>query len=256
MIKETFVNNVFTKERQPDGTDVVIIDPYTGCQLQCPYCFQMENKEWSKPIFVNVNIADKLKQQAADIQEDIYVGSTCDPYMPLEETHHLTRRCLEVLSSCPNHVYITTKSDNGLILTDIPLLKSFSTSPTVLMGLSNVHQAHRGKENKNIQIANALKAKGIDVWCFITPILPYIMDIDAMVTELNPSIPIYFDKLRVMTDGDQDKKILNWIDEKFPQYHNAYLKILYESDLSYYQETYAKYKFDSRFTFLTDAWEA
>lgn len=172
--------------------------------------------------------------------------------MPLEETYHLTRQCLEVLINCKNHVYITTKSDNKLIFNDVSLLKLFSTPPTVLMGLSNINQAYKGKDNRNIHVANELKANGIDVWCFITPILPYIMNIDDMIEGLDQSIPVFLDRLRIMTGGNQDKKLLRWIDEKFPQYHNAYLKILYESDLSYYQEIYSKYKTDSRFTFLTD----
>lgn len=255
MIKEVLVDNAFTKERQPDNSDVIIIDPYTGCQLQCPYCFQMNDAEWSKDIFVNINIADRVKQQLDDINDDIYIGSKCDPYMPLEETYHLTRQCLEVLINCKNHVYITTKSDNKLIFNDVSLLKLFSTPPTVLMGLSNINQAYKGKDNRNIHVANELKANGIDVWCFITPILPYIMNIDDMIEGLDQSIPVFLDRLRIMTGGNQDKKLLRWIDEKFPQYHNAYLKILYEADLSYYQEIYSKYKTDSRFTFLTDEWK-
>lgn len=255
MIKEVLVDSAFTKERQPNGTDVIIIDPYTGCQLQCPYCFQMNDAEWSKTILVNINIADKISKQLFGINEDIYIGSKCDPYMQLEEKYQLTRQCLEVLSKCKNHVYITTKSDNEFVLKDVQLLKSFSTPPTVLMGLSNINQAYKGRDNINIYTANELKSNGIDVWCFITPILPYIMNIDDMIEGLDKSIPIYFDKLRVMTDGDQDKKLLMWIDERFPQYHNEYLKILYETDLSYYQEIYSKYNSDSRFVFLTDEWK-
>ena len=254
MIKEVLVDSAFTKEGQPDGSEVVIIDPYEGCQLQCPYCFQMNDPKWSSTIFVNINIADKISQQLSKINDDIYIGSLCDPYMQLEEKYHLTRQCLEALSKCQNHVYVTTKSDNGLILNDVQLLKSFTTPPTVLMGLSNINQAYKGKNNQNIHIANELKSNGIDVWCFITPILPYIMDVNEMVDGIDQSIPIYFDKLRVMTDGAQDKKILRWIDKNFPQYHKAYLKILYESDISYYREIYSKYNSDPRFVFLTDEW--
>lgn len=261
MIKEITVENAFTQEGQPDGSSVLIVDPYTGCQLQCPYCFQMNDAEWSKTIFVNTNIAEKLRQQFDAVKEDIYIGSKCDPYMPLEEKYHLTRQCLEVLSKGENAVYITTKSDNGLILKDMRLLKSFSAPLTVLMGLSNINQAHKGRNNANIHTANELKAGGIEVWCFITPVLPYVMNIDDMIAELDPSIPVYFDKLRfdkqsAMTNGHQDKKLLAWIDGNFPQHHDAYLKILYEDDLSYYKEIYTKYKSDPRFVFLTDEWEA
>ncbi|MFI3237127.1 MAG: hypothetical protein R3Y47_03755 [Lachnospiraceae bacterium] len=146
MIQEIFISNAFTKEGQPDGTDVAIIDPYTGCQLQCPYCFQLNDVEWSKQIFINTNIAELIKNQISDIDEDIYIGSKCDPYMQLEEKYHLTRQCLNVLSSCKNRVFINTKADNKLVLQDVQLLKSFNTPPTVLMGLSNIKQAGNGKK--------------------------------------------------------------------------------------------------------------
>lgn len=31
MIKEVLINHAFTTEGQPDGTSVIIVDPYTGC---------------------------------------------------------------------------------------------------------------------------------------------------------------------------------------------------------------------------------
>lgn len=254
MIKQVLVDNPFTYEGQPDGSSVLVVDPYTGCQLQCPYCFQLNDPDWSKTIYVNMNISDKLSQHISNIDDDIYIGSKCDPYMQLEEKYRLTRRCLEVLSHCKNHVYITTKSDNGLILKDLELLKVFNTSPTVLMGLSNINQACKGRLNASIRIANELRYNGIDVWCFFTPVLPYIMDVDDMVDALDESIPVYFDKLRVMTEGNQDKKILTWINSKFPHYYDEYFKILYEGDISYYKEIYKKYKSSSRFNFLTDEW--
>lgn len=80
------------------------------------------------------------------------------------------------------------------------------------------------------------------------------MNIDEMIGELDNSIPIYFDKLRVMTRGNQDKSILNWIRNKYPQYLNQYTKILFENDTSYYRELNEKYKQDPRFVFLTDEW--
>lgn len=255
MIKEIVVTNAFGKEIQPDGSKVDIVDPYVGCQLQCPYCFQMNDTNWSKDIIVRKNIADVLKKQLKEKSSgNLYIGSLSDPYMPLEEEYHLTRKCLQVLSSSDMHVYITTKSDNELILHDLDLLKSFKIPVTILLGLSNLNQADRGADNANIKVANELKKEGIDVWAFITPILPYVMNVDEMIGALDTNIPVYLDKLRVMTKGNQDKKIYNWINRKYPQYAKEYEKILYEADESYYKKIIEKYRTDEHITFMFDLW--
>lgn len=102
MIKEIMITNAFGEERQPDGTYVDMLDGYDGCQLQCPYCFQMNNKEWSKDILVRTNIADILEKQIKNGKSrkkmgDLFIGSLSDPYMPMEEKYQLTRSMLEVL---------------------------------------------------------------------------------------------------------------------------------------------------------------
>ena len=63
MFKEVEISNALEKEIQPDNTAVISIDAYDGCQLQCPYCFQMNNKEWSRNIQIRTNIADVLKNE-------------------------------------------------------------------------------------------------------------------------------------------------------------------------------------------------
>ena len=255
MIKEVNITDAFEKEAQPDGSTVDTIDAYVGCQLQCPYCFQMSNPNWSKDIFVRKNIAGILEEQLKEKSSgDLYIGSLSDPYMPLEEKYHLTRKCLQVLSSSDIHTYITTKSDNKLILDDLDLLKSFKIPVTILLGLSNINQSDKGADNVNIKVANTLIREGIDVRAFITPILPYVMNVDEIIGALDKNILIYLDKLRVMTKGNQDKKVYNWIKEKYPQYVKEYDKIIYGADESYYKKIMEKYCKDEHITFMFDLW--
>ena len=63
MIKEIKITDPITYEGQPDGGRTPMIDPYDGCQLCCPYCFQQNNINWNKDIYVNVNIAELLKER-------------------------------------------------------------------------------------------------------------------------------------------------------------------------------------------------
>lgn len=257
MIKETNVMSAFTEEMQPDGSHVTIIDPYSGCQLQCPYCFQMSNSNWSKDILVNANIASILeKQMKKKNGEDLYIGSTCDPYMQLEEEYGLTKKCLEILCNFDAHVYITTKADNQLILRDIEIFKKFKKPITILLGLSNIKQAGKGRDNANIKVANELKKNGIDVWCFITPFLPYVMSLEETIEAVDPNIPIYLDKLRVMTEGNQNIKVYKWILNEHPQYKKEYEKILFHQDETYYKNIIEQYNKDKRIIFMSNVWGA
>lgn len=255
MIKEVEVTNAFEKEFQPDGSSVDMIDSYEGCQLQCPYCFQMNDSNWSKDIFVRTNISNVLEHQLKEKDGgELYLGSLSDPYMPLEEKYHLTRKCLQILSTSDMRVNITTKSDNELILNDLDVLLSFKNPVKILLGLSNLNQADKGADNVNIKVANELKKHGIEVWAFITPILPYIMKVDEMIDAVDKDIPIFLDKLRVMTEGNQHNKLYNWINEKYPQYAKEYEKILYKQDENYYQKIIEKYRMDERITFMFQNW--
>jgi len=252
MIIETQTTDAFGLEGQPGGGSVTVVDPYDGCQLHCPYCFQLNDADWNRDIYVKVNLPEVLQEQAADrpASDPLYVGSRCDPYMPLEDTYRLTQKCLEVMGAGQYPVFITTKADNGLVLRDLELLRRLGSCLTVLMGLAHVAQAGKGPDNRNIQVANALLDGGITVWAFITPILPYIMDVDAMIQALDPAIPVYLDKLRVFSQGRQDERTEEYIRRAYPQFLGQYRKIIYEGDEEYYQELMRRYRDSPRVTFV------
>lgn len=95
---------------------MISIDAYNGCQLQCPYCFQMNGPEWSRTIQIRTNIADVLKEELHSLPEpdtELFIGSLSDPYMDLEKEYALTRNILEVLKDTTYRVYITTKAVGG-----------------------------------------------------------------------------------------------------------------------------------------------
>ena len=252
MIKEIKISDPITYEGQPDGEKVPMIDPYDGCQLNCPYCWQLSNQDWNKSIFVNTNIADLLKNRLNlwNKEDEIYLGSRCDPYMPIEEKYGLTRKCLQVLNELEINTMITTKSDNNLIFRDVDILKNFSAEMTVLMGMTNINQIGKGINNDNILTANKLFDNCVSTWAFITPILPYIMDIDAIIAALNPGIPVFLDKLRIKSDTVQAENMMRFIKRDFPEYTKQYDEIINGNDELYYTELIDKYADDSRIKIL------
>jgi len=251
MIKEIKISDPITYEGQPDGGRTAMIDPYDGCQLHCPYCFQLDDINWNKDIFVNVNIAELLNNRLKSWpkNEIIYFGSRCDPYMPLEEKYDLTRKCLQALNDLQIDTMITTKSDNDLIFRDIDIIKHFKSEITILMGVTNLNQIGKGTQNKNILTANKLFNEGIKVWVFITPVLPYIMNVEEIVSALNPDIPIFIDKLR-KKNTVQVNKIMEFINKSYPEHAEKYNEILKEENELYFNEIKSKYDNDKRIEIL------
>lgn len=248
MIKEKTISDPITYEEQPDGGSTPMIDPYDGCQLCCPYCWQLDDENWNKDIYVHTNIADLLhgRLNAWDKSETIYFGSRCDPYMQIEEKYGLTRKCLSVLNELSINTMITTKADNNLIYRDIDILKNFSADMTILMGISNINQIGEGALNNNISVSNNLVNNGISVWGFITPVLPYIMDIEEIIEALHEDIPIYLDKLRIEEGTVQADNMMKFIRRYYPEYIKQYNKIIHENDEQYFDELIDEYTNNSR----------
>lgn len=257
MFQEIKVKNALEKEIQPDGSSIITIDAYDGCQIQCPYCFQLNNDEWSRKICVRRNIAEVLEVQLSSLKCDnteLFIGSLSDPYMDTEEKYGLTGGILEVLKDTNYKILITTKAVNGLILRDLDLLKSFKIKPEVLLGLSHIGQAGMGANHFNIPVANRLFEEGIPVRVFITPVLPYVMDVEKMIMAIHPEIRIYLDKLRVFKEGNQASRIYQWVKRNYPMYEEKYFHILFEEDLGYYRKLVDRYQNDKRIIFMSELW--
>ena len=257
MLKEVEVITALETETQPDGTAVISIDAYAGCQLQCPYCFQLNNRTWSHHINIRTNNAQVLKEDLRHIPNpntELFVGSLSDPYMDIEQKYGLTRSILEVLKDTPYRVYITTKAINGLILRDLELLQSFKTKPIILLGLSHIEEASKAAAHRNIQVAQQLHEAGIQVRVFLTPVLPHIMDVEAMIGAIPPDIPVYLDKLRVFEQGNQNVRLYAWVKAHPPTYTEHYRNILFGADETYYRNLVRQYGQDPRITFMSELW--
>lgn len=257
MIRKTVINEVITYEYPPDEGELPIIDPYDGCTMGCPYCFQLNDDEWNKDIIVKTNIANMIPMKLSDWPKDriIYFGSKCDPYMKLEEKYELTRQCIIELSKLKIPIMITTKTNLDIIFRDIDILKGYSADLTVLLGLSNLNELSSNINSydiKNIEIANKLHSLGIKVWAFITPILPGITDVNSMIDKLHNDIPVFLDKLRIKNTSKSGEKMINYITEKYPQLKETYEDILYNDSNDYINNLMETWKENTRVNFVFD----
>ena len=93
------------------------INIYRGCSHGCIYCDSRSKCYQFSHAFEDIEV----KQNAPELLEEalhkkrkrcmIGTGSMCDPYIPLEKEHCLTRRCLEVIEKYNFGAAVLTKSD-------------------------------------------------------------------------------------------------------------------------------------------------
>lgn len=131
---------------------------------------------------------------------------------------------------------ISTKS--SLILRDIELLKQFR-DVSAAMSVNTLDESFRSDMDNASSIGarlNALKAlheNGIHTVLFISPIFPEITDYKEIIEESRRFIDEYwFENLNLR--GEYKAKILNYINEKYPQYMDLYTQIYVYGNKDYW----------------------
>lgn len=256
MIKrEILCDSAIDYEYQPDGGKTPIIDPYDGCQLNCPYCFQWNDRTWNKAILAKTNLPAVLAEelQSWDHAEPVYVGSRGDPYQPLENTYGLTRRTLEVIRDHDLLCYLNTKSDSQAFRRDFDLFTTFGDRLVVCMGQANLPHlkaASHPSRLPNILAAQELARRGIKVWVFITPTLPGITDVHAMIAALPDSVPVFLDKVRLSADDPPGVRFLAYVKRDYPDLEARYRAMIANGTDPYYEELREHYRDNPRVKFV------
>lgn len=255
MIKKIMATSAIDYEYPPDGGKVPVIDAYDGCQLCCPYCFQWQDPTWNQDVLVKTNFPEILAQELEswDLTQTLYVGSRSDPYMPLEGQYRLTRRTLQVLQACGVPCFLSTKSNAPAFFEDIDLFLQFKDKLTIGLGqanLTHLHSDHDPRELPNIRTANELARLGINTWVFITPVLPGITDVKAMIAALPEHMPIFLDKLRLDFSSTFAHRFFEYLKTSYPELESRYRTLQNEGTDLYYEELKVTYRDDTRVKFV------
>jgi DNA repair photolyase len=255
MIKEILCETAIDYEYPPDGGKVPVIDAYDGCQLRCPYCFQWLDQAWNRDILVKTNLPDVLAREldAWDPTQTLYVGSRGDPYMALEGRCRLTRRTLQVLKARGVPCILSTKSNAPAFFDDIDLFLEYKDKLVICVGQANLAHLRRTRDQRelpNIRTANELARRGIETWVFITPALPGITDVKAMVDALPETMPVYLDKLRLDLGSAIERRFFDYLKITYPELEGRYRALMREGTDPYYAELKEMYRGESRVKFV------
>ncbi len=160
------------------------INPYTGCQHACTYCyarfmkrFTAHKEPWGQFVDVKINAPDLLLREVKRKPAGrVWISGVCDPYQPIERKYKLTRKCLEILIQHDWPITIQTRS--ALVLRDLELLRR---SPDVEVGITvttaddkirRLFEPHASPIKERIGVLGELRLAGIRTFVMIAPMLP------------------------------------------------------------------------------------
>ena len=161
-----------------------VINPYTGCQHGCSYCYARFMKRvtghkepWGGFVDVKINAPDLLRVEIRKKKRArVWLSGVCDPYQPLEKKYRLTRQCLEILAHNSWPVIIQTRSP--LVLRDIDIIKDardfevgFSIT-TADDSIRKLFEPNAPSIEDRIQALDVLHKAGIRTYAMIAPVLP------------------------------------------------------------------------------------
>ncbi|MHC4160251.1 MAG: SPL family radical SAM protein, partial [Planctomycetota bacterium] len=188
-IEEKEAKSIIVRSKLPD-TDYVV-NPYTGCQFGCLYCYATftgrfvnePRSNWGNYVYVKKNAVELAREQLGKWTDErkhstILLSSVTDPYHGVEQKYRLTRGILEVMveENYPGVISILTKSP--MVLRDVDLLKRLNsevglTITTTDDKLSRFLEVTAPLATRRLDTLRQLVNDGIQTYAFVGPLLPH-----------------------------------------------------------------------------------
>jgi len=190
-IKEIQAKSIIGNTSVPSAD--YVINPYTGCQFGCMYCFATfmgrfvgeSNNNWGNYVYVKTNAIELMEKDIKRLMKKtphprVVLSTVTDPYQGVENKYRLTRGILKVFAenNYQGRVGILTKSP--IVLKDLDILKqiknvevgiSITTSDDKL---SRFLEVQAPSASTRIQTLKKLNEAGIQTYAFVGPFLPHL----------------------------------------------------------------------------------
>jgi len=171
-----------------------VINPYTGCQHNCSYCyarfmkrFSGHSEPWGQFVDVKIKAPDLLRLEMTKKKPGrVWISGVCDPYQPLEAKYKLTRQCLEILSQ--NNWPVTVQTRSPLVLRDIDILKkgrNFEVGLSINTADDSIRKLFEPNAppiKDRVRALDELHRAGIRTYVMIAPMLPKAESLAEILT--------------------------------------------------------------------------
>ena len=186
VFEEVATKKMITKAWSSDFGNRFTVNCYRGCIHACTYCFARQYHEYlgygagtdfETKIVVKINAPDILRNELKHTRHKINhldFSFATDPYLPLEASYELTRKCLQVCREFRVPVAIITKSP--LITRDLDILTEldctvFFSIPFLTTEKSKPFELYTPIPDVRFRAMKTLTDAGIKVGIGIAPII-------------------------------------------------------------------------------------
>lgn len=187
--------SIISRNRSPDLPFDQSINPYRGCEHGCIYCFARPTHaywdlspglDFETKIIYKPNAAkllEKALQKPGYQCEPIVLGTSTDPYQPIDQRLQITRELLLVLQRYRHPVSLITKGSH--VLRDLDILREMARDNlcSVMVSVTSLdNQLKRSLEPRTaspqarLRIVAKLSEAGVPVGVLMAPIIPMIND--------------------------------------------------------------------------------
>ncbi len=194
--EETATKKIITKAWSSEFGNRFTVNCYRGCIHACTYCFARQYHEYlgygagtdfETKIVVKPNAPRLLREELKHTRQKINhldFSFATDPYLPLEASYELTRKCLQVCAEFRVPVGIITKS--GLVTRDLDVLKKldvtvFFSIPFPCVEKSKPFELYTPTPEVRFRAMKTLTSEGIKCGIGIAPIILGYNDSDIPV---------------------------------------------------------------------------
>jgi len=189
-VGETEAKTVLVRSKLPDAEYVV--NPYTGCELGCLYCYAtftgrfvgepMDN--WGNYVYAKVNAVTIFSSELERLRRgeqapSILLSSVSDPYQGAEKKYRLTRGILEALAREPYPGVVSILTKSPLVLRDVDILRRIPraevglTVTTTDDRLSRFVEVRAPLASRRLRTLAELHDAGVETYAFVGPLLPH-----------------------------------------------------------------------------------
>ena len=186
---------VIARNNSPDVPFDRSINPYRGCEHGCVYCFARPTHAWlglspgldfETRLFAKPDAPELLRAELAAPgyrPATLALGTSTDPYQPIERELGITRRLLEVLYEARHPVTIVTKSP--LVVRDLDLLVPlarenlagvFVSVTTLDRDLARRMEPRAATPKRRLAAIAELSAAGVPAGVLAAPMIPALND--------------------------------------------------------------------------------
>lgn len=187
IFEETATKTIISKNTSPDVGFMYSVNCYRGCIHACTYCFARPYHEFlgygagtdfETKIVVKTHAPELLRKELSRKSmrgQSINFSFTTDPYLPLEVSYELTRKCLQICGEFRNPVGIVTKSP--LVTRDIDVLAHldvivYFSIPFLTIESSKPFEPFAPVPDARFRAMKTLADAGIPVGIAVAPVMP------------------------------------------------------------------------------------